>query len=130
MPGQIIRPTRIGGATAAEQSANASHPLRRKRDQAEGARPAARPPYPPIDPTPVIDALDRLAAVVQRTTDPDDDTGWYPAAIDAARDALETVAGLDAAEVKLRYDAAIALAGELQQAADGTFTAHTRGAVA
>ncbi|WP_438489527.1 hypothetical protein [Streptomyces sp. S186] len=74
----------------------------------------------------VTDALDRLAAMVQRTTDPDDDTGWHPAAVDAARDDLETVAGLDAAEVTLRHDTAIALAGELQEAAGATFTARTR----
>ncbi|KIZ16881.1 hypothetical protein [Streptomyces natalensis] len=82
------------------------------------------------DQTAVIDALDRLAAVVQRTTDPDDDTGWHPAAIDAARDDLETVVGLDAAEVTLRPDTAIILASELQEAAGATFTAHIRGAAA
>ncbi|SHL74155.1 hypothetical protein [Streptomyces yunnanensis] len=82
------------------------------------------------DPTAVTDALDRLAAVVQRTTDPDDDTGWHPAAIDAARDDLEAVAGLDAAEVTLRHGTAIALAGALQAAARGTFTARTRGVAA
>ncbi|MEE6264936.1 hypothetical protein V2E29_04645 [Streptomyces diastatochromogenes] len=82
------------------------------------------------DPTAVTDALDRLAAVVQRTTDPDDDTGWHPAAVDAARDDLETVAGLDAAEVTLRHDTAVALADQLHTAAGATFTAHTRGAAA
>ncbi|MGW5122221.1 hypothetical protein ACWEQ8_43430, partial [Streptomyces noursei] len=35
-------------------------------------------------PTSVTSSLDRLAAVVQRTIDPNDDTGWHPAAIDAA----------------------------------------------
>ncbi|MFB6568250.1 hypothetical protein [Streptomyces noursei] len=82
------------------------------------------------DPTAVTDALDRLAAVVQRTTDPEDDTGWHPAAVAAARDDLETVAGLDAAEVTLRYDTAISLADELLQAAGATFTALTRRAAA
>ncbi|GGX49124.1 hypothetical protein [Streptomyces noursei] len=80
------------------------------------------------DQTAVTDALDRLAAMVQRTRDPDDDTGWHPAAIDAARDDLETVTGLDAAEVTLRHDTAIGLASELNSAAGATFTAHTRAA--
>ncbi|MFF8902567.1 hypothetical protein ACF082_34435 [Streptomyces lydicus] len=73
---------------------------------------------------------DSTADVMRRTTDPEDDTGWHPAAVDAARDDLEGIRPRRCRGLALARHRPHARRRASAGRAGSTFTAHIRGAAA